>query len=190
MNISNPFAVFLQKTMPLTDVRIVPYSGSVAQFLQDPGFAQQGYLFSEPYLMTRQGGDPHSLLLADAGFNPYTSVVITTEQALTAHPELAQKFVQACAAGWRDYLAAPGPINAHIHQLNPQMDMQVLDYGAETLRPMACTSDTTRLGLGAMTPERWQALLEKMEQIGLVKPATVAPAQCFTARFVPGPGPQ
>ncbi len=41
---------YLKSRVPLSNVRFVPYSGSVAQFLVDQKYAQQAYVFSEPYV--------------------------------------------------------------------------------------------------------------------------------------------
>ncbi|MGH7193158.1 MAG: ABC transporter substrate-binding protein, partial [Candidatus Saccharimonadales bacterium] len=77
---SQAYFAFLRRKIPLEGVKIVPYQGNVAQFLNDPNFAQQAYVFSEPYVAEQQGGDPKSLLVAELGFNPYTSVLITSDQ--------------------------------------------------------------------------------------------------------------
>ena len=49
------FADFLRWKLPLPGVRVVPYTGSVQPFLVDPRYAQQGYIFSEPFLRSKGG---------------------------------------------------------------------------------------------------------------------------------------
>src|SRR5262249_15213758 len=58
MRAGTPYLAWLERHAPLTDVKVVPYSGSVAEFLVDPRRAQQAYLFSEPILAVAKGGDP------------------------------------------------------------------------------------------------------------------------------------
>jgi len=45
---------------------------------------------SEPIAARQKGGDPAVFLIADAGFNPYTTVVITRRELLTKSPELVK----------------------------------------------------------------------------------------------------
>lgn len=77
INENSTFGTILKQQVSLEGCRIVPYPGNVTQFLLNEDFAQQGYVFSEPFVATKEGGDPHNLMAADIGFNPYTSVLIT-----------------------------------------------------------------------------------------------------------------
>ena len=56
------FSHYLRWKYPLEGVNIMPYPGNVSQFLANPNFAQQGYVFSEPFVARQQGGDPRALL--------------------------------------------------------------------------------------------------------------------------------
>ncbi len=89
------FADFLRWKLPLPGVRIVPYSGNVQAFLQDPHYVQQGYTFSEPFIARQQGVDPRVLLVSDLGFNPYTSLLFTTEKMLATQPDVVRRMVAA-----------------------------------------------------------------------------------------------
>ena len=187
MGNSQPFYRYLRKKVPLEGVTIVPYQGSVAQFLNDPNFAQQGYVFSEPFVARQQGGDPRTLLVADLGFNPYTSVLFTSEDYLAAHAETADKLVKASVRGWEAYLADPQATNERIHELNPEMSLEALAFGVEALRPLVLDREAKREGLGAMSLERWRTLAEQLEELELIKPGAVDPQSAFTTRFLPQP---
>ncbi len=50
MSPSGTFTQFLRRTLKLEGVTIVPYAGSMAPFLLDKKYAQQGYVFSEPFV--------------------------------------------------------------------------------------------------------------------------------------------
>ncbi len=62
------------------------------------------------YLAHEQHGeaDPGVLLVSDLGFNPYTSLLFTTETLAAKEPDLVRRMVTASVRGWQDYLADPG----------------------------------------------------------------------------------
>lgn len=179
------FSHYLRWKYPFKNVTIVPYPGNVTQFLADENFAQQGYIFSEPFVAKVKGGDPKALLVADTGFNPYTSVLIATEERIAAEPELVGAVVRASVQGWEQYLAAPEATNRHINSLNPEMGMDILAYGAAESIAMILDPVAQQNGPGSMTLERWQELVEQMETVGLIKEGVVDLTAVFTNRFLP-----
>lgn len=179
------FSHYLRWKYPFEGVTIVPYPGNVAQFLADENFAQQGYVFSEPFVAKAKGADPKALLVADTGFNPYASVLITTQERVEAEPELVGAVVRASVKGWKQYLAAPEATNRHINALNPEMGMDILAYGAAESIAMILDPIAQQNGLGNMTLQRWQELLEQMVTVGLIKDGVVQAAAVFTNRFLP-----
>ena len=179
------FSHYLRWKYPFEGVTIVPYPGNVAQFLADENFAQQGYVFSEPFVAKAKGADPKALLVADTGFNPYASVLITTQERVAAEPELVGAVVRASVKGWKQYLAAPETTNRHINELNPEMGMDILAYGAAESIAMILDPIAQQNGLGNMTLQRWQELLEQMVTVGLIKDGVVQAAAVFTNRFLP-----
>ncbi len=186
MSTSAAFSHYLQWKVPLTGVEIVPYPGNVAQFLLNKNYAQQGYVFSEPFVARKQGGDPHVLLLADLGFNPYTSLLFTDRARIDGEPDLVRKMVAASVRGWKKYLEAPDKTNDYIHQVNPEMDLDILAYGAKTLAPLVQNS-TGPQPLGAMSLARWQTLADQLTESGQLKPNAVQVERAFTTSFLPSP---
>ena len=79
---------------------------------------------SEPFAIEREGGfTPKVFLLADAGYNPYSTVIETSWQLVEENPDLVQRFVDASIEGWYSYLYGdPAPANALIKQDNPGDD--------------------------------------------------------------------
>ena len=179
------FSHYLRWKYPFEGVTIVPYPGNVTQFLADENFAQQGYVFSEPFVAKVKGGDPKALLVADTGFNPYTSVLIATEERVAAAPEIVGAVVHASVKGWEQYLADPEATNRRINGLNPEMGMDILAYGAAESIAMILDPVAQQNGLGRMTLQRWQELLEQMVAAGLIKDGVVDAAAVFTNRFLP-----
>lgn len=163
------FAQFLKARAPLTNVRIVSYAGSIAKFLVDPNYAQQGYVFSEPIVARRQGSDPRALMLSEIGFNPYTGLVITTDHYLASHPDVVDKFVAATCRGWRHYLSDPTPTNAEMSRLHPDMDVESLKEAVRVIRDLALPNGLTPQRLGTMDGQRWQELAEQLRGLGLLQ---------------------
>lgn len=187
MSSTGAFAHFLRKRFPLEGVRVVPYTGSVAQFLTDRNYAQQGYVFSEPHVARSKGGDPHTLLVADAGFNPYTSCLFTHEHLARDEAETVRKMVQASVHGWEAYLKDPDSTNQRIHDLNPEMDMETLAFGAKELKPLVLDPLAQKKGVGTMSDERWTTLIRQLVEIEQLKPSQVSAGQVFTSEFLTAP---
>jgi NitT/TauT family transport system substrate-binding protein len=183
INVNQTFFGYLKKKISLSDVRIVPYSASIAPFLEDERLGQQAYSFSEPFLAEEKGGDPLTLMVSDLGFNPYTSVLITRAEVIAKQPELVRRVVDACRLGWQKYLDEPEQTNGHIHSLNKEMGLEILAFGAKTLKPLCETGLTAPDRLGEMTAERWTILAEQLIESGALKPGAVDPAKAFDASF-------
>ncbi len=149
------FVAYLKAKLPLDNVQFVPYTNLEA-FLRNPKYAQQGYVFSEPHVARQKGGDPRVLMLADLGFNPYTSLLLTSEKEVGARPDLVRRMVAASVHGWEDYLADPGPTNAYIHEKNPAMELGALEYGATTIAPLVRPADDPGATIGQMSLDRWR----------------------------------
>jgi NitT/TauT family transport system substrate-binding protein len=182
MSVGQPFSRFLSKRLDLSRLTITPYSGNVAPFLLNKKLALQGYSFSEPFVARKQGADPKLLMVSDLGFNTYTSLLVTGRSHIDEHPELVLKVVAASIRGWRKYLEAPEETNAYIHQKNPEMDLDVLAYGARDLQAL-CLPEGVELG--TLTAERWTTLVEQLREIDALPANSEPPGRTFTAEFLP-----
>jgi len=174
------YATYLKAKFAWDGVQIVPYDGGVARFLTDPMFGQQCYVTSEPIAAKKQGGDPQVFLIADAGYNPYTTVVVTRRELAEQKPEMVGAFVAATAEGWTSYLADPRPTNQVLARLNPSMDAATLEAAVEAERPLIATEQTRQLGIGTMSAERWETLARQLADLKLIERAPPA-----TDLFVP-----
>ncbi len=187
MSSSSAFTQFLQKTLPLPGVQVVPYTGTVAIFLRRKDYAQQGYVFSEPFVARKEGGDPKVLMVSSLGFNPYTSCLFTHDDQRTERPELVRKMVEASVRGWEQYIKAPEETNQLIHRLNPEMGLDILEFGAKTLEPLVMDETSEQQGIGTMSRESWQTLANQLVDTEQMKPAEVHVDQAFTTEFLPPP---
>jgi NitT/TauT family transport system substrate-binding protein len=179
---TRPFALWMKKKLHLNDVTFVPFNGLVGEFLSKPRFAQQAYVFSEPFIATEQGSDPVSLMLSDIGYNPYASVLVTSERMLAEKPEVVRKMQEAARAGWLAYLKDPDSTNKRIHAENSDMSLAALDYGATALKEL-CTADD-HLPVGSMTVARWQQLIDQLVELEVIEANTVQAEDCFQAGVV------
>lgn len=168
------YAAYLKQKFAWTGVKIVPYDGGVARFLADPEFGQQCYITSEPIAARQKGGDPAVFLIADSGFNPYTTVVITRRELLQQKPELAKSFVLATREGWREYVDHPQSTNALLGKLNPSLDGATLSAASEAQRPLIETPTNEANALGTMQRARWQTLADQLLSVKTIdQPAQV-----------------
>ena len=178
--------MFLKSKYGYTDDQIRPYTFSVAPFLADPKAIQQGYLSSEPFTIESQGVKPVVLLLADAGYSSYGSLIQTSEKMAHEKPDLVQRFVDASIEGWYSYLYAdPSPANALIKRDNPEMTDALLAYGIAKIKDYGIvdSGDAKTDGIGAMTEARWHDFFDMMAKAG-VYPQDLDFRQAFTLQFV------
>jgi NitT/TauT family transport system substrate-binding protein len=186
MHSGKAFAMYLRKKLPLEGVKLQE-NPSLARFLEDAGYAQQGYIFSEPFVAQQEGGDPVSLLVADLGFNPYASLLFAASDTIAEQPELVRKMVRASIKGWETYLAEPERTNQRIHTLNSEeMSLEILAYGVETMKPLCAVSEPGGR-TGHMTEDRWLTLHRQMLDIEAIEPDAVDPELAFTRKFLDAP---
>jgi len=178
---------FLKARFGYTDAQIRPYTFNLAPFLADQSAIQQGYLGSEPYAIEQEGKfTPVILLLADAGFSGYGSLIATSDKMIAEHPDLVQRFVDASIEGWYSYLNGdPAPADRLIKADNPEMTDGLLEFGRRMLRERGIvdSGDAATLGIGAMTQARWAAFGRSMQEQGLAG-ADLDVARAFTTEFV------
>lgn len=184
INENSTFGSILKHKLPLTGCKIEPYPGSIAKFLLTDNFAQQGYVFSEPFLATQEGAVPHVLMAAEIGFNPYTSVLITHGDTIKNQSDVVQKMVTACRKGWVKYLEDSTQTDAHIQKENSEIDQNSLAHGAKELRKLCLSSDVTADKIGQMTQERWQSMFDQMVESGVSEKDSVNVSIAFTTRFL------
>jgi NitT/TauT family transport system substrate-binding protein len=162
--------LFLKGKFGYSDAQIRPYTFNVAPFLADQNAVQQGYLTSEPFTIEQQGVKPVVMLIADAGYSSYGSILQTSRKMIEEKPELVQRFVDASIEGWASYLHGdPSPANALIKKDNPEMTDAVLAYAIARMKQYGIvdSGDAATNGIGAMSEARWQDFYKTMAEQGL-----------------------
>lgn len=159
------YSLFLQKKYPNAKVKMVPYLGGLSQFQKDKLLSQQGFLTSEPIAASDMKIPVSTFLVADEGFNPYTTVLSVRKDFYKHNSEIVKKLHQAVTNGWNSYLKNPDKANAYMSQLNPGMKTETFKKSAEAQAPLIQNSD----GLGRMSDSRWSELIQQMKDLGLVR---------------------
>src|SRR3569833_2419056 len=115
----------------------------------------QGYVFSEPYAIETQGGfKPKIFLIADQGWGSYSTLIETRRDLVEKKPDLVQRFVDASAIGWMNYLYGDNSAaNARIKRDTPEMTDARIAYSIAKMKEygIADSGDTFLGGVGAMT---------------------------------------
>ena len=167
--------------------KVKPYTFNAQPFLADKNSAMEGYVTSEPYAIEKQAGfKPSVFLLADYGFNSYSTLIETRRDLVEKKPDLVQRFVDASIIGWYHYLYGDSrPGNALIKQHNPEMTDDQLTYSIAKMKEdgIVDSGDTLKLGIGAMTDAHWKTFYDKMVHAGVVK-AGLDYKKGYTLQFV------
>src|ERR1041385_6147892 len=100
-----PYASYLEKKYGFDKLRIVPSPfGDLSKYRTDENYAMQCFVTSEPLAAKKTGIEPQTFLIADAGWNPYTTVLATRDDYLAAHPDVVKAMVESVREAWRAYL--------------------------------------------------------------------------------------
>ena len=167
--------------------KVKPYTFNAQPFLADPHSAMQGYVTSEPFAIESQAHfKPKVFLLADHGFNSYSTLIETRRDLVEKKPDLVQRFVDASDIGWYHYLYGDSSLgNALIKKQNPEMTDALLAYSIAKMKQYGIvdSGDTIKLGIGAMTDARMKSFYDKMVASGVVK-AGLDYKRAYTLKFV------
>lgn len=164
-----PYAEYLLKKYGQPKVKIVPYLGGIANFLNDKNYSQQVFITAEPIEAKKREVNIKTFLVADEGYNPYTVVLATRSSFMKKNPKLVESVVKAVREGWQEYLKNPGPSNKVMGELNKAMDASTFAMSAEAQRPLIETAETKKSGLGTMTEARWRRLVDQLADLKLIK---------------------
>ncbi len=178
---------WLKADFGFSEAKVKPYTSNPQPFLADKRSAMQGYLTSEPYAIEQQAGFmPKIFLLADQGFDSYSTLIETRKDLVASKPDLVQRFVDASITGWMHYLYGDNAAaNALIKRQNPEMTDGLLSYSIAKMKQYGIvdSGDAATLGIGAMTEMRMNSFFSKMVRAGVVKPS-IDVSKAYTLQFV------
>jgi NitT/TauT family transport system substrate-binding protein len=177
---------WLKSEYGFSDKNVRPYTFNAQPFIASPQSAMQGYVTSEPFAVEKAAGfKPGVMLLADYGFNTYSTLIETRQDVIEKKPDLVQRFVDASIIGWYTYIYGDNSAgNAIIKKLNPEMTDELLAYSVAKMKEYGIvdSGDSVKNGIGAMTDERVTSFFEKMVKAGVVK-ADLDYRKSYTLRF-------
>src|SRR3954464_5884413 len=157
---------WLKSEYGFSESKVKPYTFNPQPFIVNKQSAMQGYVTSEPYAVEKAAGfKPGVVLLADYGFNTYSTLIETRRDLIDKKPDLVQRFVDASIVGWYHYVYGDNSAgNAMIKQLNPEMTDDLLAYSVARMKDYGIvdSGDSLRDGIGAMSDERIASFFDKM----------------------------
>jgi NitT/TauT family transport system substrate-binding protein len=178
---------WLKSEYGFSEDNVKPYTFNAQPFLADKNSAMQGYVTSEPFVVEKQAKfKPTVILLADYGFNAYSTLIETRTAYAEKKADLVQRFVDASVTGWYTYLYGDNrPGNALIKKANPEMTDDLLAHSAEKMKQYGIvdSGDALKDGIGAMNDERMVTFFGKMVRAGVTR-RDIDYRKAYTLRFV------
>ncbi|MEA2831789.1 MAG: NitT/TauT family transport system substrate-binding protein [Bradyrhizobium sp.] len=177
---------WLKSEYGFNEGKVRPYTFNPQPFIADNKSAMQGYVTSEPFAIEKVAKfKPGIILLADHGFNSYSTLIETRGDLIDKKPDLVQRFVDASIIGWYNYLYGDNAsANAMIKNLNPEMTDELLGYSLNKMKEYGIvdSGDALRDGIGAMTDARVASFFDKMARAGVVR-SDIDFRKAYTLRF-------
>lgn len=174
-----PYSDFLRQKYGFDKLKVVPSPfGDLSVYRTKEDYAMQCFVTSEPLAAKKTGIEPKTFLIADAGYNPYTTVLATTESRLKKDPAMVGNLVEAVREGWRAYLDDPTKTNETMRALNPTMDAATFADSAAAQVDLISPLATKTLGLGGMQASRWHTLIDQLKDLKAFE-GTVEPWDCY-----------
>jgi len=178
---------WLKSEYGFSESKVKPYTFNSQPFIVNKQSAMQGYVTSEPYAVEKAAGfKPNVILLADYGFNAYSTLIETRTEIVDKKPDLVQRFVDASMIGWYNYLYGDNtPGNEMIKKLNPEMTDELLKYSTAKMKEYGIvdSGDTLKDGIGAMSDARVASFFDKMVRAGVVR-RDIDYRSAYTLRFI------
>ena len=110
-------------------------------------------------------------LIADAGYENYQTTIDISARMVAEKKDVVQRFVDATMLGWSQYMKGENvaAANALIKRDNPEMDDAKIAYAVKAMNEngIVLSGEATRLGIGAMTQERWASFYQTLVQTGV-----------------------
>jgi NitT/TauT family transport system substrate-binding protein len=178
---------WLKSEYGFSEEKVRPYTFNSQPFLANKQSAMQGYVTSEPFAIEKSAGfKPGIILLADYGFNAYSTLIETRRDLVDKKPDLVQRFVDASIVGWYHYLYGDStPANEMIKKLNPEMTDELLAFSIARMKEYGIVDfgDSLHDGIGAMTDARMASFFDKMVRAHVVR-SDIDYRKAYTLRFI------
>lgn len=183
------FLPYLRKKYGI-DFQLIPQNFSVANFIANKHFIQQGFYIAEPYHIVKGGAKPPKFLYAwDAGFDAYT-VIITNKSWAAAHPEQVRAFMRAYIRGWHDYLDGdPTPAHELMKTANPNNTDEFLQFSRKMIideKLVIGRQNGSAAQIGRISRDRFATQIKQLEDLDILKPkGQLTVDQVMTTDYLP-----
>lgn len=182
----SPYWEYIKKKYKLDQVNELAFTGDFSGFLSNKTSGAQAYLNTAPFSLKEQGIETNYLKIYDSGYQPYANVLFTTEKVLKENPKLVKAYVEASVQGWNYYKDHYKDVNPVLLKANPNLNSDLLNFGAESQRDLVFGGDAVEHGVGYMAEARWTTLMKQLLEAGLIK-KEVDVTKVFTNEFLPAP---
>lgn len=181
------FWQWMTATQGFKDESLRPYGYNLAEFLNDPAMVQQGYATAEPIYARAAGKDVDTYVLADYGWNTYSTTVEARTEMVESNPDLVQRFVDASTIGWYNYLYGDNSLgNAAIMAANPEITVDGLKGELEQMKSLGIIGSgyQAEVGIGAIDMKRVQAFYDLAIAAKIIEAGSVDITKVATDKFV------
>lgn len=171
------------------DFTIIPFNFSVANFIADPAFIQQGFYIAEPFFITQGGAPaPRYLYAWDAGYDSY-GVLIANKDWAAKNPAALRAFLAAYIRGWRDYLEGdPTPAHEAMKLANPKNSDAFLAFSRKMIideKLVVGRDATDSARIGRLDPARFATQIKILEDLKLTPPGALKVPEVMSADYLP-----
>ncbi|WP_035710867.1 ABC transporter substrate-binding protein [Salibacterium aidingense] len=174
---------YLVETTDIEQEQNMVYNGSNSEFMSNEKAASQMYVTSEPFYLEQEGVETDYLTIAESGYSPYGDVLFTTQEHLEENPEEVQAFVNAVTKGWEAFKEEPAPLYSYLMGLQDGLSEEQMAYATEEMQELVYGGDAEVNGVGYMSEQRWQTLIDQMTDLGLIEEG-MAPEDIYTTEFL------
>lgn len=182
------FLPYLRKKYGI-DFQLIPFNFSVANFIANKDFIQQGYYIAEPYFIQQGGGKAPKYLYAwDAGFDAY-AVLAANRRWAQEHPEQLKVFLKAYIRGWQDYLEGdPQPAHDLMKAVNSNATDEFLMFSRGMIiseKLVIGRQNGSAEQIGRISRERFQTQINQLEELGILAKGKVTVDDVMTTDYLP-----
>jgi len=164
------FWLWLKVAYGFDDSQLRPYTYNPSAFVADKTMVQQGYITEDAYFLGKAiGAEPKSFILADYGYPDYATTVFVMRDTIARRREVLQRFIDASIKGWVECMRGdPQPAYELLKAMNADQTFELSAFKVEQMKKFGFVEggDAARLGVGAMTDERWKSTFELMAKGG------------------------
>lgn len=185
-----PFLPYLRQKYNI-DFKLIPQNFSVANFIADQNFIQQGFYIAEPFFIEKGGAAKPKFLYAwDAGFDSYVTLIGNPTWA-SANPDATRAFLAAYIRGWQDYLEGdPTPAHDLMKSVNTNNTDDFLTYSRQMIIDEKLVTgrgpDGGPTKIGRLSPDRMATQIQQLETLEILTPSgKLTSADVVTTEYLP-----